>query len=88
MFTQAFILHQPDPEVLFVVEVDASKIGVRAVISQCYDRAPKLYPCVFYSHKLSGAECNYNMDKRELLANKLNWRYWLEGTKHTFQVTY
>ncbi|KAI2661335.1 Transposon Tf2-6 polyprotein [Labeo rohita] len=50
---------------------------------------PKLYPCAYFSHKLSPAECNYDVGNRELLAMKLaleEWRHWLEGAKHPFTV--
>ncbi|KAL0149072.1 hypothetical protein M9458_055687 [Cirrhinus mrigala] len=48
-----------------------------------------MFPCAFYSHKLSPAEKNYDVGNRELLAIKLaleEWRHWLEGAKHPFTV--
>ena len=71
-----------------MVEVDASDIGVGAVLSQ---RATddKLHPCAFFSKKLSPAEHNYDVGNRELLAVKLaleEWRHWLEGTETPFTV--
>ncbi|KAL0185720.1 hypothetical protein M9458_017390, partial [Cirrhinus mrigala] len=88
-FSTAPILHHPDPERPFVVEVDASSTGVGAVLSQRQGDPPKLYPCAYFSHKLSPAECNYDVGNRELLAMKLaleEWRHWLEGAKHPFTV--
>ncbi|KAL0157403.1 hypothetical protein M9458_048649 [Cirrhinus mrigala] len=51
-FSTAPILHHPDPERPFVVEVDASSTGVGAVLSQRQGDPPKLYPCAYFSHKL------------------------------------
>ncbi|KAL0162325.1 hypothetical protein M9458_041721, partial [Cirrhinus mrigala] len=92
-FSTAPILHHPDPDKPFVVEVDASSTGVSAVLSQRQGEPPKLFPCAYFSHKLSPAECNYDVGNRELLAIKLaiklaleEWRHWLEGAKHPFTV--
>ncbi|XP_057694140.1 uncharacterized protein LOC130917073 [Corythoichthys intestinalis] len=67
-FTSAPILQMPDPERQFVVEVDASEVGVGAVLSQCATSDGKLHPCAFYSRRLSAAEQNYDIENRELLA--------------------
>lgn len=48
-----------------------------------------LHPCAFFSKKLSPAEQNYDIGNRELLAIKLaleEWRHWLEGVDHPFEV--
>ncbi len=60
-FTTAPILHHPDPEQEFIVEVDASSTGIGAVLSQRQGDPPKLYPCAFFSHKLNSAEHNYDV---------------------------
>ncbi len=88
-FTTAPILHHPDPEQEFIVEVDASSTGIGAVLSQRQGDPPKLYPCAFFSRKLNSAEQNYDVGNRELLAMKAafeEWRHWLEGAKHPFTV--
>ncbi len=88
-FTSAPILRHPDPERQFTIEVDASNTGVGAVLSQRQGEPAKLYPCAFFSRKLSAAERNYDVGNRELLAMKLaleEWRHWLEGTTHPFIV--
>lgn len=88
-FTTAPILKFPDPTKQFVVEVDASDVGVGAVLSQRRGEPPKLHPCAFYSHRLSPAERNYDVGNRELLAVKMaleQWRHWLEGAKEPFVV--
>ncbi|KAK3551428.1 hypothetical protein QTP70_017324 [Hemibagrus guttatus] len=55
-FTTAPILRHPDPDLPFVVEVDASSSGLGAVLSQRHGEPSKLHPCVFYSRKLTSAE--------------------------------
>ncbi len=81
-FTSALLLVHPNPELPFIVEVDASTTGVGAVLSQQQGTPPRLHPCAFFSRKLSPAEKNYDIANRELLAIKLaleEWRHWLEG---------
>ncbi len=87
-FTTAPLLVHPNPELPFIVEVDASTTGVGAVLSQQQGKPSKLHPCAF-SKKLSPAERNYDIGNRELLAIKLaleEWRHWLEGATHPFLV--
>ncbi|XDV54467.1 hypothetical protein PO909_022751 [Leuciscus waleckii] len=88
-FVSAPILVAPDPTRQFVVEVDASEVGVGAVLSQRASSDDKMYPCPFFSHRLSPAERNYDIGNRELLAVKLaleEWRHWLEGSGVPFIV--
>ncbi|KAL0172165.1 hypothetical protein M9458_032476, partial [Cirrhinus mrigala] len=88
-FTQAPLLTHPDPDLPFVVEVDASTTGVGAILSQHHGDPPLLHPCAYFSRKLNPAERNYDIGNRELLAIKLaleEWRHWLEGAKFSFQV--
>ncbi|KAI2651009.1 Transposon Tf2-6 polyprotein [Labeo rohita] len=88
-FSTAPILHHPDHDKPFIVEVDASSTGVGAVLSQRQGEPAKMFPCAYYSHKLSPTERNYDVGNRELLAIKLaleEWRHWLEGSKHPFTV--
>ncbi|KAK3508883.1 hypothetical protein QTP70_012515 [Hemibagrus guttatus] len=88
-FTTAPLLIHPDPELPFIVEVDASTTGVGAVLSQQQGNPPRLHSCAFFSRKLNLAEANYDIGNRELLAVKLaleEWRHWLEGAKHPFTV--
>ncbi|KAI3352528.1 hypothetical protein L3Q82_005476 [Scortum barcoo] len=89
LFTTAPVLVQPDPALQFVVEVDASDIGVGAVLSQRRGPESRLHPCAFFSRRLSPAEVNYDVGNRELLAVKMaleEWRHWLEGSTQPFVV--
>uniref|UniRef100_A0A8C6NKF8 Gypsy retrotransposon integrase-like protein 1 n=1 Tax=Nothobranchius furzeri TaxID=105023 RepID=A0A8C6NKF8_NOTFU len=88
LFTTAPVLHSPDPARQFIVEVDASAVGVGAVLSQ-RSSDNKVHPCAFFSKTLSPAERNYDVGDRELLAVKLaleEWRHWLEGAITPFLV--
>ncbi|KAK3549103.1 hypothetical protein QTP70_031898 [Hemibagrus guttatus] len=88
-FTMAPILRHPDSDLPFVVEVDASSSGLGAVLSQRHGEPGKLHLCAFYSRKLTVAEVNYDVGNQELLAIKAvleEWRHWLEGARHPFQV--
>ncbi|KAI5085992.1 hypothetical protein C0J45_23069, partial [Silurus meridionalis] len=88
-FTEAPILIFPDPARQFVVEVDASGVGVGAVLSQVCPEDNRLHPCAFFSRRLSSSERNYPVGERELLAVKLaleEWRHWLEGAEVPFLV--
>ncbi len=88
-FISAPVLCLPDPERQFIVEVDASEVGVGAVLSQRSPRDEKVHPCDFFSHRLSPAERNYDIGNRELLAVRLalgEWRHWLEGAARPFLV--
>ncbi|KAL0153965.1 hypothetical protein M9458_050722 [Cirrhinus mrigala] len=88
-FTSAPVLQNPDPNKPFVVEVDAADTGVGAVLSQWSGEPLALHPCAYYSKKLTPAEQNYGIGDRELLAIKQalkEWRHWLGGAKHPFQV--
>ncbi|KAK3538542.1 hypothetical protein QTP86_006708 [Hemibagrus guttatus] len=88
-FTTAPILRHPDHDLPFVVEVDASSSRLWAVLSQQHGEPEKLHPCAFYSRKLTAEEANYGVGNRELLSIKAaleEWRHWLEGACHPFQV--
>ncbi|KAI4899242.1 hypothetical protein NFI96_006039 [Prochilodus magdalenae] len=74
--TSAPILHLPDPELPFEVEVDASEVGVGAILSQRSGQDQKLHPCAYFSHQLTQAERNYDVGNRELLAVKMALEEW------------
>ncbi|KAK1801598.1 hypothetical protein P4O66_004553 [Electrophorus voltai] len=52
---KAPILQLPDAELPFVIEVDVYEVGVGAVLSQ-RSGEDKLYPCAYFSRRLSPAE--------------------------------
>ncbi|KAL0199933.1 hypothetical protein M9458_003120, partial [Cirrhinus mrigala] len=88
-FVSAPILVAPDPTRQFVVEVDASELGVGAVLSQRSASDDRMHPCAFFSRSLTPAERNYDIGNRKLLAVKLaleEWRHWLEGSGVPFIV--
>ncbi|KAK3553547.1 hypothetical protein QTP70_004572 [Hemibagrus guttatus] len=88
-FMTAPILKHPDPNLPFFVEVDASDSGIGAVLSQHHGQPGKLFPCAYFSRKLTDAERNYDVGNKELLAMKAaikEWRHWLEGSTYPFQV--
>ncbi|KAK3511359.1 hypothetical protein QTP70_005292 [Hemibagrus guttatus] len=86
-FTTAPILRHLDPDLPFVVEVDASSSSLGAVLSQRHGEPGKLHPCAYYSRKLTAAEANYNVGNQELLAIKQleEWHHWLEGARHRLE---
>ncbi|KAL0159610.1 hypothetical protein M9458_043335, partial [Cirrhinus mrigala] len=69
LFTTAPVLIHPNSTKPFVVEVDASDVGVGAVLSQ---RGPdeKLHPCSFFSRKFNPTQQRYGVGDCELLAIK------------------
>ncbi|KAL0147989.1 hypothetical protein M9458_056716, partial [Cirrhinus mrigala] len=88
-FVSAPILVAPDPTRQFVVEADASEVGVGAVLSQRASSDDKMHACAFFSHRMSAAEHNYDNGNRELLAFKLTleeWPHWLESSGVPFIV--
>ncbi len=49
LFSSAPILITPDTTRQFIVEVDASDVGVGAILSQRSSRDDKVHPCAFFS---------------------------------------
>ncbi|CAJ0963802.1 unnamed protein product [Ranitomeya imitator] len=87
-FASAPILHRPDVDKPFILEVDASSVGAGAVLFQ-KDAQGQKHPCFFFSKTFTPAERNYSIGDRELLAMKLafsEWRHLLEGARFPFQV--
>lgn len=91
LFLLAPILAHPDPSWQFVVEVDASDVGVGAIRSQrALDQ--KLQLCAFYSHRISlagetmswGTRTSWLWFWRKSGGTGQEWRHWLEGAAQPF----
>lgn len=83
-FSSCFMSPRP-----FIVEINASDLGVGAVLSQRSEKDSKTHPCAFFSRRLSSADQNYDVGNRELLVIKLaleELRHWLEGTETPFVI--
>ena len=66
VLTNAPVLQYPDPHKPFILDTDASSVGVGAVLSQVIDGVERVV--AYFSRTLSPAERNYCVTRRELLA--------------------
>ena len=74
IFTTAPVLKYFDPSKNVILETDASNYVVAGVMSQEFDQ--KLHPVAYYSHKMSPAQCNYDIYDKELLAIVDAFKQW------------
>ena len=82
------VLKIADPERPFEVETDASDYALGAQLGQRDDQGI-LHPIAFFSKKLHGAELNYQIHDKELMAiieALKEWRPYLCGAKHQVQI--
>ena len=82
------ILLQPNFDKQFVLQTDASVLGVGAVLLQRGD-TKKLQPVEFFSATFTPTERNYDIYERELLAiikALAHWRPYLGWTKEPFLI--
>ena len=82
------ILLQPDFDKQFVLQTDASTLGMGAVLLQ-EGTTKKLQPVKFFSATFTPTERNYNVYERELLAIMkalAHWRPYLGWTKEPFLI--
>ena len=63
------VLAYPDPNREYLLEMDASRLGLGAVLSQKQSDG-KCHPVAFGSRALHGGEANYHSTKLEFLAMK------------------
>ena len=69
------VLHNPDYDLGFIIETDASQYGVGAVLLQ-EDRHGERRYIDFAAKALADAQCNYSAMKRELLAGLYAMKVW------------
>lgn len=85
-FTNPPVVHHPNTEFPFAVEVGPSDSGVGAVLSHHSPIDQRLHACAFFSRRHTKTESNYDVGNRELLAivrALQEWRHWLEGADHS-----
>jgi RNase H-like domain found in reverse transcriptase len=81
-FASALILSHWVPNQPLVVETDASDYALGAILLT-FDASRELHPVAFHSQTFSGAELNYDVHDKELLAifeAFKCWRHYLEGS--------
>ena len=81
------VLQLADPAKPYIVTCDASDVGIGAVLEQESENGP--HPVAFASRKLSGAERNYPVHERELLAIVYalkEWRPYLHGSRFVIKT--
>src|ERR1700761_2377603 len=86
--TSSPVLIFPSDDKPYRVEADSSGHASGAVLSQEGEDG-KWHPVAFLSKSLSEVERNYDVHDKEMLAiirALEEWRHYLEGTKHTFQI--
>ena len=72
----------------YKLEADSSNFATGAILSQEGEDG-KWHPVAFMSKSLNEVERNYEIHDKEMLAiirSLDEWRHYLEGTKHTFQI--
>ena len=82
------VLVFPSDDKPYKLEADSSNYATGAILSQEKDNG-KWHPVAFMSKSFSEVERNYEIHDKEMLAiiGALDeWRHYLEGTKHTFQI--
>ncbi|KAK2889745.1 hypothetical protein Q8A73_018045 [Channa argus] len=85
--SEALVLAYPDPQQPFIVDTDASGVGIGAVLSQGGEKGERVV--AYYSCSLSRPERNYCVTRRELLAVVLalrHFRPYLLGTRFTLMT--
>ena len=75
VFKDHVILKIPDPDKAFILETDASLVGIASVLNQLDDSGHEC-PCAFYSQTLTQAEQNYEVYDHELLAIVESLKHW------------
>jgi hypothetical protein len=87
LFTSYPILRNPDPTKRYILDTDASKYAIGAILSQDYPDGR--HPVAYFSKSLLPAEKNYEIYDRELLAiiyALKAFRYLLLGAQEKFLI--
>lgn len=79
MFSIAYMLICPNPELQYAVEEDASGSGVGAILSQRSSTNQKLHPCASFTRRLILVKRNYYVGNQELLMVLLALKATLAG---------
>jgi hypothetical protein len=86
--TSSPVLIFPSDDKPYKLEADSSNFATGAILSQEGEDG-KWHPVAFMSKSLNEVERNYDIHDMEMLAiirALEEWRHYLEGTKHTFQI--
>ncbi|GBL80236.1 Retrovirus-related Pol polyprotein from transposon 412 [Araneus ventricosus] len=86
--TEIQVLHAPDYNREFIVQTDASDLGIGVVLSQRNDKGEE-HPVLFLSKKFTDAQRKYGTTEKECAAiiyaiTKL--RYYLDGQQFTIET--
>ena len=96
IFCSAPVLKHFDPELVTVIECDASDTVAAGVLSQKHPDVTEsskkkhfLHPVAYFSKKLNSAQCNYPIGDKELLAIVMSFQHWkteLRSCVHPIEV--
>jgi hypothetical protein len=87
-FTEAPVLAVLDLTKPFIMESDASKWALGAILRQ-QDMNGDWHPCAYLSKTFNQTQRNYNVTNRELLVIITaleTWRHYLQGFPHTITI--
>lgn len=87
-FQRAPVLRHFDPDKPVILETDASKFAMGAVLSQVAEDGRK-HPVAFWSAKFKGPALNYGTPDQEMMAIVeafKHWRHYLEGNPQDITV--
>ena len=87
-FRTEIILGYPNHNKPFILETDASKFAIGAILTQENDKGEER-PLATMSKQLQGAELNWPTHEKEMYAiikALKEWRHLLEGTRHPVQI--
>lgn len=75
-FTTSPILRNPDPSRPFLVKVDASELGIGAVLFTAFQQETHVTSCGIFFQETHPSRQNYDTGNQELLAVKLMLEEW------------